>query len=176
MDTHSKSECFGSVTSCKANERRRYGQIGHHLGHTQRHGQDDGTPQRESDEKTGRSAIEQTASDLDVQCRANGAADTAPRVSVRSSGLSSPKRRFYKPDELDVPRFQFPVSVIVQTGRVHGFRAMALGVVVVGRKVEVGSFARALFLFDVFGAAAAVACCLRGDAVVLAVGHGDGCD
>ena len=50
---------------------------------------------------------------------------------------------------------------------------MTLGVVVIGWEVEVGAFARALFLFDIFGAAAAVACGLRGDAVVFAVGHVD---
>lgn len=59
----------------------------------------------------------------------------------------------------------------MQTRYIRGFGAMALGVVVVGWEVEVGSFARALFLFDVFDAAAAVACGLRGDAVVFAVGH-----
>lgn len=85
------------------------------------------------------------------------------------------KRRFYEPDKLNMSRFQFPVSIVVHTRRVHGFGAMTLGVVVVGRKVEVSSFARALLLFDVFGAAAAVACGLRGDAVVFVVRHVDGC-
>ena len=83
---------------------------------------------------------------------------------------------FNKPDKLDMPRFQFPVRVVMYSRQVHGFGAMTLGIVVVGWKVEVGSFARALFLFDVFGAAAAVACRLRGDAVVFAIGHSDGCD
>ena len=70
-----------------------------------------------------------------------------------------------------MPRFQFPMRIVVHARQVHGFGAMALGVVVVSWKIEVGSLARALFLFDVFGAPAAVACGLRGDTVVFAVGH-----
>jgi hypothetical protein len=77
VNTHSESKSFGPVPSCETNEWRRNRQIGHHLGHTQRHGQDDRTPQSERDEKTSRSASEQPLSDLDVQCRANSAADTA---------------------------------------------------------------------------------------------------
>lgn len=72
-----------------------------------------------------------------------------------------------------MPRFQFSVRIVVHARQVHGFGAMALCIVVVGWKVEIGCFARALFLFDVFGAAAAIACRLRGDAVVFAVGHVD---
>jgi hypothetical protein len=66
------------------------------------------------------------------------------------------------------------MRIIMHAGQVHGFGAMALGVVIVGWEVEISCFACALFLFDIFRAATAVTCRLRGDAVVFAVGHGEG--
>jgi hypothetical protein len=68
-------ECFISVPTGKANKRGRDGQISHHLRHAEGDGENDRAPQGESDEETRRTAIEESAADLDVECCADGAAD-----------------------------------------------------------------------------------------------------
>ena len=70
-----ETECFVGVTAGKANERRRDGQVSHHLRHAEGDGKNDRAPQGESDEETRRTAIEESAADLDVECCADGAAD-----------------------------------------------------------------------------------------------------
>jgi len=60
------------------------------------------------------------------------------------------------PDQLDMSCFQLSVCVVVHARDVDGYGSVAFGVVV-GRKVDVVALPYAVFLVDIFGAAAIVA-------------------
>lgn len=75
VPTSRKAKRFVDVTTRKTDERRRDGQVGHHLRHAEGDGQDDRAPHGESDEETRWAAVEEATADLDVEGCADGASD-----------------------------------------------------------------------------------------------------
>ena len=68
-----ESESLVDISSSEADKRGRDGQICYHLSHADGNRQNKEAPDGKGNEEAGRSAIDKSAADLDVECRSNSA-------------------------------------------------------------------------------------------------------